>query len=196
MWRPPPQNIFNCNQCKVWHTQTKYSLLGKLLLTEQDVFESSVSVLCGFEIKNSTSLSGQLTRVGGWVEGGRGGGRTLFWATATCPGLLPPLNQADATLHRLLYSRRPGDSLGMAMEQDYSWTGCSTDLGQWDMVWGSRPDYCTHGKFQSFLSSQKMRMTWIGIPRDIFFAIFLKRDVDCVSVQKNIFLDMRARQVQ
>ena len=72
VWRPPPQNIFNCNQCKVWHTQTKYSLLGKLLLTEQDVFESSVSVLCGFEIKNSTSLSWQLTRVGGWVEGGRG----------------------------------------------------------------------------------------------------------------------------
>ena len=38
-----------------------------------------------------------------------------------------------------------------------------------------------------------MRMTLIGIPRDIFFAIFLKRDVDCVSVQKNTFLDVRAR---
>ena len=75
-----------------------------------------------------------------WVGGWRGGGRTLFWATATCPGLLPPLNQADATLHRLLYSRRPGDSLGMAMEQDYSWTGCPTDLGQWDMGWGTKPD--------------------------------------------------------
>ena len=39
-------------------------------------------------------------------------------------------------------------------------------------------------------------MTLIGIPGDIFFAIFLKRDVDCVSVQKDTFLDMRARQVQ
>ena len=66
-----------------------------------------------FEIKNSTFLSGQLSCVGGWVEGGGG---NPFWATAICPGLLPPLDAA--TLHRLYSGEgqpRHGHSMGMGI---------------------------------------------------------------------------------